>query len=58
MTEPNWPLFVNSLFLALAQLPPARRSAVGAELVALAVLCSLPAEAVAALEALVEGEQP
>lgn len=35
MTKPNRPLFVNSLFLALAQRPPARRSAVGAELVTL-----------------------
>ena len=35
MTEPNWPLFVNSIPLALAQLPPARRSAVGTELVTL-----------------------
>lgn len=58
MTSSNWPLFVAALPPALAQLPPAERSAIGAELVALAVLCSLPAEAVAALEALVEDEQP
>lgn len=58
MTSHNWRLFVNSLPAFLTQLPPAQRSAVGSELVALAVLCSLPPDSVAALEALVEAEQP